>query len=152
MSVSIEPESPRHPDVLRLLEMSDAYMAALYPAESNHLLDVSALEQDGVYVFAARLGLNVVGCGALVASSDGTGELKRMFVDPAARGRSVGKLLLQRLEQQARDCGLSVIRLETGIHQPEALGLYCAMGFAERGPFGAYQIDPLSLFMEKRLS
>jgi putative acetyltransferase len=43
------------------------------------------------------------------------------------------------------------LRLETGIHQPEALGLYRAAGFVERGPFGPYRPDPLSVFMEKPL-
>ena len=44
------------------------------------------------------------------------------------------------------------MRLETGIRQPEAIGLYRSAGYAEIGPFGAYRPDPLSLFMEKRLA
>ncbi len=47
--------------------------------------------------------------------------------------------------------GYFLARLETGIAQPEALGLYRAMGYYERAPFGAYLTDPLSVFMEKRL-
>jgi putative acetyltransferase len=43
------------------------------------------------------------------------------------------------------------VRLEAGVHQPGALGLYRAMGFRERGPFGAHGPDPLSVFMEKDL-
>ena len=41
--------------------------------------------------------------------------------------------------------------LETGIHQPEAIGLYEGFGFERCGPFGEYGPDPLSVFMEKRL-
>jgi putative acetyltransferase len=44
------------------------------------------------------------------------------------------------------------MQLETGIKQPEAIALYRKFGYAERGPFGSYQPDPLSLFMEKRLA
>jgi putative acetyltransferase len=51
----------------------------------------------------------------------------------------------------ARMSGLSVLRLETGIHQPEAIGLYERLGFERRAPFGDYREDPLSLFMEMPL-
>ncbi|MDQ0453776.1 GNAT family N-acetyltransferase [Rhizobium paknamense] len=151
MTVIIAKEPPRQPKVLALLAQSDAYMAALYPSESNHLLDVSALEKPEVKFFTARHHNDIVGCAALVESGDGTGEIKRMFVDPASRGLSIGKKLLACLEEEALALGLSALRLETGIHQPEALGLYRAFGFVERGPFGSYALDPLSLFMEKRL-
>ncbi|GGF56767.1 hypothetical protein GCM10011332_07780 [Terasakiella brassicae] len=40
---------------------------------------------------------------------------------------------------------------ETGVSQPEVIGLYRNAGFVEIGPFGEYQLDPLSLFMEKEL-
>ena len=43
------------------------------------------------------------------------------------------------------------MRLETGVRQPEALGLYETAGYQRRGPFGAYAEDPLCVFMEKRL-
>ena len=44
---------------------------------------------------------------------------------------------------------MRVIRLETGVRQPESLALYRRHGYTERGPFGAYQRDPLSTFFEK---
>ncbi len=147
----IAEEPPRQPEVLRLLEMSDAFAASLYPAESNHLVDVSTLEQPGVLFLVARFGEAVVGCCALVEAGDGTAEIKRMFVDPNARGLKVGKRLLQTIERHGETLGLDMIRLETGIHQPEAIGLYTSAGYVERPPFGSYQPDPLSLFMEKAL-
>jgi putative acetyltransferase len=55
------------------------------------------------------------------------------------------------VEAEARREGLECLRLETGIHQPEALGLYRSAGYREREPFGDYARDPLSVFMEKRL-
>jgi putative acetyltransferase len=48
-------------------------------------------------------------------------------------------------------CGIGTLRLETGIHQPEALALYERAGFVRSPPFGDYREDPLSVFMEKRL-
>jgi len=44
-----------------------------------------------------------------------------------------------------------LLRLETGIHQPAALGLYERSGFRLIPPFGEYREDPLSRFYEKRL-
>lgn len=74
-----------------------------------------------------------------------------MFVLPAARGLKLGARILRTLEDDARQRGLRCLRLETGIHQPEAIGLYRAAGFVERPPFGEYAPDPLSLFMGKPL-
>ena len=56
------------------------------------------------------------------------------------------------IEAHAVESGMSVVRLETGIYQPEAIGLYERMGYTRRGPFGDYAEDPLSVFMEKRLA
>ncbi|MDW9551521.1 GNAT family N-acetyltransferase [Sinorhizobium meliloti] len=148
-AVTIAEESPRQPAVIRLLELSDAYAASLYPAESNHLVDLSQLEQPTVSFFVAHRDGEVVGCCGLVEAGDGTAEIKRMFVDPEARGLKLGKLLLSVLEAKAAKLGLTAIRLETGIYQPEAIGLYKASGYVECAPFGSYLPDPLSLFMEK---
>ncbi|MDR6818679.1 putative acetyltransferase [Neorhizobium sp. 2083] len=152
MTVTIAIEPPRQAGVLRLLELSDAYAASLYPAESNHMVDVATLEEEHVSFFVARQGEAVLGCGALVEAGDGAGEIKRMFVDEAARGLKLGRRLLDAIVDRAGALGLSVIRLETGIHQPQAIGLYRAHGFVETGPFGDYRPDPLSIFMEKTLS
>lgn len=150
MTPTIAKEPPRQPGVIRLLEQSDIYQTALYPAESNHLVDVSTLEGGNVDFFVARHEGAIVGCCALVDSGEGWGEIKRMFVDPAARGLKIGRRLLEAIEAAARESGMTAIRLETGIYQPEAIGLYRKAGYVEIGPFGDYGPDPLSLFMEKR--
>lgn len=151
MAVTITAEPPRQTEVLRLLEMSDAYMASLYPAESNHMLDIASLEKPGVNFLVARHYGRIVGCCALVEAGDGTAEIKRMFVDPDARGLSIGRRLMETIEALGREKGIVAVRLETGISQPEALGLYRRFAYREIGPFGDYKPDPLSLFMEKRL-
>jgi putative acetyltransferase len=97
----------------------------------------------------------VVGCGG-VAIFDGYAEIKRMYTRPAARGRGVAKALLRKIEEEARGAGKSVVRLETGNYQQEAIGLYERMGFQPRGPFGPYAAMPAhnietSLFFEKAL-
>lgn len=157
----INTESPDQPEVLALLERLDAYCAALYPAESNHLMDAAALQGDDVLFLVARdVDGSAVGCAALVRRDDDGeageageyyGELKRMFVDERLRGQGVGRRLLEHIGMFAAMSGLRTLRLETGIHQPQAIGLYERFGFVRRAPFGAYQPDPLSLFMEKTL-
>ena len=150
--IIIQREPPRQPGVIRLLELSNAYAASLYPAESNHMLPLEELELPNVSFFVARRGETVLGCASLVRYDDGTAEIKRMFVDDAARGLKLGKTLLDTLEAEAAAQQVSAIRLETGIYQPEAIGLYRKAGYIEIEPFGSYLPDPLSLFMEKTVS
>jgi putative acetyltransferase len=149
--IEIAVEDPAGPEVAPLLEASDAYMAALYPAESNHMLDVASLRQPQVTFLVARVDGMALGCGAVVDSGAGWAEVKRMFVAPAARGLQLGRRLLDELEAVAVRRGARALRLEMGGLQPEALGLYRSAGFVEIGPFGAYRPDPLSIFMEKAL-
>ncbi|MFT3906507.1 MAG: GNAT family N-acetyltransferase [Steroidobacteraceae bacterium] len=152
MSVSIAMEPPSDPEVIRLIEELDAYQRALYPASSCQLLDLEALSADNIRFFVARANGEALGCGALrVQAYDGYGEVKRMFVQPRARGQRLGWRLLEAIEAQARREQCQFLRLETGINQPEALGLYRAAGFVECAPFDGYQPDPLSVFMEKPL-
>ncbi len=81
-----------------------------------------------------------------------TGEIKRMFVDPSARGLEVSKQMMDKLVLRGLEMRLRAIRLEAGIYQPEAIKLYRGYGFREIEPFGTYEADPLSLFLEKELS
>ena len=73
-----------------------------------------------------------------------------MYVRPAFRGQGLGKLMLDHLIGHARQHGVPFVRLETGIHQKEAIGLYEGAGFRRIPPFGDYNEDPLSVFMERR--
>lgn len=149
MKIQLEPAN--QPEVLALIDALDAHQKPLYPAESHHGIDVQALSQPGVLFAVVRdEAAQAVACGGVVLGPQ-WGEVKRMFVLPAWRGRGVSRELLQFLEQQARARGCRVLMLETGILQPEALGLYERAGFARRGPFGDYAEDPFSVFMQKEL-
>jgi putative acetyltransferase len=144
-------ESPKQADIIAMLEQLDAYFGALYPAESNHLMDVDSLMQPNVVFLVARdASGRAAGCGAYVERG-GYGEVKRMYVDPAFRGQGLGGQLLAAIIARATAAGLPSLKLETGISQPEAIGLYLRDGFTYCAPFGDYQIDPLSHFMERAL-
>jgi putative acetyltransferase len=75
-----------------------------------------------------------------------------MFVLPAFRGLKLGRRILEELESRIRATGVKMARLETGVAQPEALGLYEKAGYRRCGPFGEYPEDPLCVFMEKELA
>jgi putative acetyltransferase len=152
VTVTIAPESPRQAEIVRLVEELDEYLGALYPAASNHLLDIETLAQPDIRFFVARREGEALGCVALRVDPAGYGEVKRLYVPPRARGLALGRRLLAAIEEQARRERLTSLRLETGIHQPEALGLFCAAGFVEIAPFASYSPDPLSVFMEKTLT
>jgi putative acetyltransferase len=129
----IAPADPGEPAIRDLIAELDALMHGLYPAESNHLLDVDALRKPNVRFFAAQLAGDVVGCGAYLACSD-YAEIKRMFVAPRCRGLGIARRMLATLEADAVAAGLPFARLETGIHQPEALSLYERAGYSYRPP------------------
>jgi putative acetyltransferase len=151
MTATIELASPLLPEVRELIRASDAYAQALYPAESNHLVDIASLAQPHVIFCVARRDVAVIGCGAAVLKPEGYAELKRMFVNEAARGHGVGRQILTFLEDQVRQRGVTRTRLETGVHSHDAIRLYERMGYVKIGPFGDYWDDPLSVFYEKTL-
>lgn len=151
MTFAIALEDPAKPEIIALLEDGERYGASLYPAESNHFLSIDELRADNVRFAVARDSDGVaVATGALALNEDWA-ELKRMWVVPAARGKGLSRALLRELEARAREAGVTWLRLETGIANHEALGLYERTGFVRIGPFGDYRPDPLSVFMEKRL-
>jgi putative acetyltransferase len=79
------------------------------------------------------------------------GEVKRMYVDPAQRGRRLGVQLLHAIEQDLRTSGYGLALLETGSDQTEAVRLYERAGYTRRGPFGGYPDNGLSVFYAKAL-
>jgi len=142
-------ESPRQADVVALIDELDAYQRPLYPAESHHGIDIDQLDAPHVLFAVARDGEGrAVACGAIVLGT-GFGELKRMYVKPALRGRGPAGRLLRALEDAAATRGCAAFALETGTLQPEAIRLYERAGYVACGPFGDYRPDPNSVFMRK---
>jgi putative acetyltransferase len=151
MQLLIEQDNPGKPEIRRLIEQLDAYLSSLYPAESNHLLSVEALQQPEVTFLVARMDGKAAGCGAFLNQSGKFAEIKRMFVLPDYRGKGIGRSILKNLETRAKADGLRTAMLETGIFQPEALQMYQRSGYRRRGVFAPYPDAPLSVFMEKKL-
>lgn len=141
------------PEIRALIAALDAWQSQLYPEESNHLLDLASLPQERVIMRAIiHSSGEMIGCGAIVLNGDGTGEMKRVFIDERHRGQQLGDQLLDALENAALEHACHTLRLETGIKQPAAMRLYARCGYQQRDAFAPYTDDPLSIFMEKRLT
>lgn len=151
--MTIEPLNPDNAEVRALIDASDNFYLGLYPAESNHLESVDDLKQPNVLFVGARVDGRLAASGAAkIMRDDGIyAEIKRVFVLPEYRGRGLSRQIMNWLETELGGRGINLFRLETGVRQPQALGLYAALGYAERGPFGQYRPDPLSVFMEKHV-
>jgi len=151
MAIEIVELPPDSADAVQLMgELDDHLLAHPYPPQSRHAFSVDKLVREGVVFFITYHDGQLAGCGG-VKMFDDYGEVKRMFVRPIHRGRGLGKAMLNRLADYARSKGAKVLRLETGIYEVEAIGLYKSWGFSRRTPFGEYVEDPLSVYLEKQL-
>ena len=150
-SVTILPERPDTPDAIDLIQELEATLAPLYPSESRHGFSVEKLIAEKVAFFVLRYDGAPAGCGGVKLFGMEYGEVKRIYIRPKVRGLGLSKLIMEHLAGYARGRGISILRLETGIYQPEAIGLYESLGYRRIGPFGEYKDDPLSIYFEKRI-
>lgn len=146
---------PEPPLVMETTSLDDSGTAALVerlnaellamaddPAEAHFSLSVAETTGANGRMVRARLDGELVGCGAVRVIGPGVGELKRMYVDPATRGRKVGAALVHHLEQVAAELGCRELKLETGPQQAAAIGLYEGAGFTRCGLWGEYLDTP----------
>ncbi len=150
-SILIKPADPRTPVIQKMISDLDDYQASLYPPESNHLEPVGKLVSAEYYFIAAWNDQEVLGIASFKRTPETYVEIKRLYVPHQNRGMGLAIKLMNALEEKAIQEGFSEARLETGIDQSEALGLYQKLGYEKTEPFGSYQKDPLSVFMRKKL-
>jgi GNAT superfamily N-acetyltransferase len=151
MNILITRQRPDTADASALIAELDAQLAAVYPAQSRHGFSVQKLIDQRVDFFVMRCDETPAACGGIMSVANEYAEIKRMYVRPAFRRRGCGRRMLQHLADHARARSLPLLRLETGVHQREALRLYETAGFRPIPPFGAYRDDPLSRCYELRL-
>lgn len=152
MSITITQVAADSPEAVELIgELDKHLMGHPYPPQSRHAYSVEKLLREQVVFFVTRCDGQLAGCGGIKMFGTAYGEVKRMFVRPEFRGKGLGKVMLRHLADYERDQGAAVLRLETGIYEVEAIGLYERFGFARRAPFGEYVEDPLSIYFEKRI-
>src|SRR5919109_2301166 len=152
MLATITPERPDTADAQALIAELESELAPLYPSESRHGYSVERLLAEGVAFFLIRQDGTPAGCGGVKLVGTEYGEVKRMYVRPQFRGLGLARRMLDHLADYTKSQDIHVLRLETGIHQRDAIRLYEGMGFQRIPPFGEYREDPLSRFYEKRIA
>lgn len=150
-AIDIQVVSPDNPELHRLIGLLDKHMLELYPAEGIFGVDFSSPAVRDMTFCVAYVNGTPAGCGALKPLGEGLAELKRFFVEQSFRGRGIASLVLNFIEDRAREAGVRVMRLETGPRQPEAIGLYRKFGYREIEAFGEYAGCEYSYCMEKNL-
>jgi len=151
MAVSIAIETPLQDDVRGLVARLNDHLLPLSPLQFQFKMTVEQMADADTTLFVARdEDGRAVGMGALKVHSAELGEVKRMFTDPAVRGKRIGSALLEAIVALARDRGLSTLMLETGTGpgMAEAHRLYTRSGFVPRGPFLDYPDSEWSAFFE----
>jgi putative acetyltransferase len=164
----LEPTTPAELDQVRALMTAFVAWSRVryveYLDQVNAYFDAGAFSAElaglpGSYgpprgcLLLARVDGDGVGCVALRPLEAEACEMKRMFVEPRAQGRGVGRALAERLIEAARARGYTHMRLDTGFLQVEAQGLYRSLGFREIEPY--YPVPDAvrrgALFMELQL-
>jgi len=144
---------PRGPEAAELISALSAELARRYDNMedgSGGFEPEDALGPRGAFVIG-RIGGNPVACGAIRPLGEDVAELKRVFVKVDFRGRGYSKVIVSELERQARVRGYRVIRLETGVRQPEAISLYESLDYHPIPNYGEYRDSSLSVCFEKRV-
>ncbi|MCA0401181.1 MAG: GNAT family N-acetyltransferase [Proteobacteria bacterium] len=156
MSVTISVETPHQDDVHALIAELNTYLDSFLgpeaPAEFHEHMTIDDMAAQDTEVLVARSGREALGCCALRDRGDGSGEVKRMYVRPAARGQGTARAMLDYLRAMARTKGMSRLLLETGAMHHPARRLYQRFGFVLRPAFPPYWEDPHSVFYELPLT
>ncbi|NVK33241.1 MAG: GNAT family N-acetyltransferase [Rhodobacteraceae bacterium] len=153
--MSIGVETPLQDEVRDLVAALNEYLIPLSPVEFQFQLTVEQMAHADTIVFIARdLDGKAVGMGALKIHDENYGEVKRMFTVPAVRGTGLGKRLVAAIEAEARQRGLTQLKLETGSTSgfEPAWGVYEACGFTRCGAFADYPNSEFNVFYEKNLT
>jgi len=148
--IEIRQVDPMQVEVIELIYQLDEYQESMYPSKSNHLDSIDELSKTNVNFLAAYGDSEICGIGAVRVLND-YGEIKRLYVPEKYRGKGIAKEIVKELENCLVKRSIFTARLETGIHQHEAIDLYKKLGYSEIAPFGDYTEDPLSVFMERKI-
>lgn len=150
----IKPDDPTAPDVRQLLEVHLTFSSEHSPPEDVHALDIDGLLEPSISFFSYRVEGELLGFGALKHIDDGHAELKSMHTAVAARGRGVGRAMVDHLVAIARQRGYRRVSLETGTMEAfaPARAMYARAGFVLCPPFNGYWDSPYSVCMTLALA
>jgi putative acetyltransferase len=142
-------DDPAAEDVRALLGRHLDFARATTLPDEVYALDVDKLIDPAVTFFSYRVDGELLGVAALKELDDAHAEIKSMHTAEAARGRGIGRALVDHVVDFARDRGYRRLSLETGAGPAfaPARALYASAGFRPCGPFGDYRPSPNSAYM-----
>lgn len=148
--VSLVRTDSGHPDFRALVHLLDQDLAIRDGADHAFYAQFNKIDtiQQCIVAYSDK---QPVGCGAIKAFGTDAMEVKRMYVQPASRGKSIAIQILTELETWAKELGMSKTVLETGQKQPEAIALYFKAGYLRTANYGQYIGIENSLCFEKLL-
>ena len=153
--IKITVENPNNTISQQLMAELTAELEVRYDGSAE--IDVTRMPElhnvtsDDAQFVIAWLDGQVAGCGAIRPIDDQATEIKRMYVQPAARGKGISRQILAKLGSLAQESGFTTTRLETGLNQPEAIQLYKTSGYTLIPCYGIYAQNPESVCYEKTL-
>jgi putative acetyltransferase len=145
----ISVDDPRAPDVRQMLEIHLVFARSQTPPEDAHAMDADELMDPAVTLFSLRQDGVLLAVGALKRLDRKHAEVKSMHTLESARGRGVGRRMLEHLIAVARADGYRRLSLETGSMAAfaPARSLYTGAGFRPCEPFGEYRASPNSTYL-----
>jgi putative acetyltransferase len=124
-------------DYKALILKLDAYLAITDEDEHDFYNQFNG--SDSIkHVILIYKNLVPIGCGAIKKYENDTWEVKRMYIEPEARGQGLASLLLVNLEKWASELAVKTLILETGKRQTEAIALYHKNAYQVIPNFGQY--------------
>jgi GNAT superfamily N-acetyltransferase len=138
-----------HPDAAALRAAQRAELAARYGTPDSEPGPAPTAADTTVFLLARDADGAAVGCGALRELGPDVGEVKRMYVVPSRRRTGVAGVVLAALEAEAARRGWTLLRLETGTEQPDAMAFYERHGYRRIPNFGHYADSELSVCYER---
>jgi N-acetylglutamate synthase-like GNAT family acetyltransferase len=150
-SVSLREATPEDDDVVT--ELMSAYLMWAVrilredygvdepPTDATHVREsLDGLRRPSAMILLVERDGHAIGVGAVRGLGTDVAEIKRMFVDPGARGLHLGSTILDRLLVEARAGAAKIVRLDTCEFMTDAQRLYRSRGFLERSPYEGTEI------------
>jgi putative acetyltransferase len=139
----------RTDEVRQLIARHLTFTGGATPPDFAFALDHDELIEPGVTLFSLRVNDELLAIGALKHLDDTHAELKSMHTAEEARGRGLGRRMLEHLVATARRRGYGRVSLETGSTEKfaPARALYASSGFVPCPPFADYRASDWNTFM-----
>ncbi len=137
-------------DFIELVEILDADLKIRDGEDHSFYSQFNKIDHIKYVVIAYESG-KPIGCGAIKEYAHNVMEIKRMFVSPICRGKGIASKVLVELEKWTGELSFGKCILETGVKQPEAIGLYYKSGYHLIPNYGQYAGVDTSVCFEKKI-